>query len=197
MPEEIPAKRTKKEEGGELPVSSAGPTATTTTAVAAWKSKITKTFVNAMSPQMREALARSQCWKTYGANKSLAQVIATAKEMQTIGTLIGQTNRPLLFACLLFRLLQLQPTHAEVSEGLVKQENSKYARVLGLVMIRLLGNATSVKFHVAAIGQEDFRKIRIVDEGGEQSLTTVDAIADTLLEEQVFMGITLPLLLLH
>lgn len=163
------------------------------TSAPGWKMKGVA-FVGILNPQVRERVARSQCWREFAANKSWEDVVATARSMKTIGTQVKPAERPLLCLCLLCRVLQLRPTFKQVEESLVAPEDSKYARILGLLTVRLLGNAAAIRLLVVCVGQCDYRKVILIDAAGDQQLTTVDAIADELLEKDEFMGLSLPLL---
>lgn len=111
-------------------------------------------------------------------------------------TYIGGTyslTKPTPFLCLLFKLLQLQPSREIVLEYLRPGgDEFKYVRVLAAMFVRLTWNAVDV-FRTLEPLLADFRKIRYRGQNGWR-LTYVDEIIDELLTRERVCGIALPVM---
>ena len=112
----------------------------------------------AIQLQQRDKIIRSQVWTSVVA-KPLLWVIEQGIDLEVVGAFSGLLQRPHLFVCLVFRLLQILPKPNLVME-LLRQDTHKYLRVLALCVIRLIGNADMVK-EARCVVEEDYRKIRV------------------------------------
>lgn len=138
----------------------------------------------------RERVYSSRFWREHCFGVSLADVASLAADITHVGGLFGHARRPTPFICLVLKLLQLGPTRDVVHEFFA-QAHFKYATVLGAFYLRLVGDAVDVYTTLEPL-LADYRKIVVQLDSGQFEVSTVDQIADALLEEDDVFGIKLP-----
>ena len=111
-------------------------------------------------------------------------------DLTQIGGIYGGNNRATEFLCLALKMLQIAPEREIVIE-FIKNEDHKYARLLGAFYLRLVGNSAEVYRYLEPL-LNDYRKVRRRVKSGGCELTTVDAFIDELLTKDFCCDIALP-----
>lgn len=135
----------------------------------------------------RERIFDSLYWKQYCFNINAATILDRAVEIECIGN-IPSSGSPFPFVCLFIKLIQLMPER-DIIEFYVSQKKFKYLKVLGLLFIRLVYR--DYRFLMAELGKDDYRKVRIF-ENDSYKLSFIDEIVDKLIQDDRFIGLTLP-----
>ena len=112
-----------------------------------------------------------------------------AVELNCIGGMASESNKPTPFLCLLMKMLAIAPSHDIVIE-LVKNEEFKYVRCLGAMYLRLVGLPEDVYQELEPL-LADFRKIA-VHRKDDWTLSTVDQFINGLLTESTCFELALP-----
>lgn len=155
-------------------------------------------FVRGTDPQRlldkltREHIYNSRYWKEYCFGVSTANVATLATELRYVGGLFGPMRKPTPFICLLLKLLQLGPER-DVIQEFVTQPHFKYATVLSLFYLRLVGDAADT-YKTLEGSLSDYRKIAVRLDSGDFELKFVDQITEELLTKDELFGIRLPIL---
>jgi pre-mRNA-splicing factor 38A len=111
-------------------------------------------------------------------------------DLTQVGGIYGGNNRATEFLCLTLKMLQIAPEREIVVE-FIKNEDHKYARLLGAFYLRLVGNSAEVYRYLEPL-LNDYRKVRRRVKSGGCELTTVDAFVDELLTKDFCCDIALP-----
>ena len=111
-------------------------------------------------------------------------------DLTQIGGIYGGNNRATEFLCLTLKMLQIAPEREIVIE-FIKNEDHKYARLLGAFYLRLVGSSAEVYRYLEPL-LNDYRKVRRRVKSGGCELTTVDAFVDELLTKDFCCDIALP-----
>ncbi|KAJ2810965.1 hypothetical protein H4S07_002364 [Coemansia furcata] len=112
-----------------------------------------------------------------------------AVDLQAIGREYGESHRPMEFACLLLKLLQLQPDQPML-DALIDQEDFKYLRALAIFYYRLTQPSLDIYTKLEPL-YRDYRKLRAFD-SGSMCLVHIDELVDDLLTKNIVFLITLP-----
>ena len=142
--------------------------------------------VRGTNPQnMMEKITRDKVYAmTFWKEKCFAVSAETlvdlaVTDLTQIGGIYGGNNRATEFLCLALKMLQIAPEREIVIE-FIKNEDHKYARLLGAFYLRLVGNSAEVYRYLEPL-LNDYRKVRRRVKSGGCELTTVDAFIDELL----------------
>ena len=153
--------------------------------------------VRGTNPQnMMEKITRDKVYaKTFWKEKCFAVSAETlvdlaVTDLTQIGGIYGGNNRATEFLCLTLKMLQIAPEREIVIE-FIKNEDHKYARLLGAFYLRLVGNSAEVYRYLEPL-LNDYRKVRRRVKSGGCELTTVDAFIDELLTKDFCCDIALP-----
>ncbi|KAK2961491.1 putative Pre-mRNA-splicing factor 38A [Blattamonas nauphoetae] len=128
-------------------------------------------------------------WKEQCFALDAASIIDRAVDLTYYGGLFGGTMQPTPFLCLVLKLLQIQPD-LETTLAYVRDESSKYLRILGAFYLRLTGAPMDIYQNLEPL-LADYRKLKcrnIVD----CSLTHVDEFIDDLLTKERVCDVILP-----
>ena len=87
-------------------------------------------------------------------------------------------------------MLQIHPGHEIVLE-FIKNEDQKYARLLGALYLRLVGRPVEIFQYLEPL-LSDFRRVRHQTREGRIGLDYIDVLVDELLHKDSFCGIVLP-----
>ncbi|KAJ2048754.1 hypothetical protein GGI03_000632 [Coemansia sp. RSA 2337] len=142
-----------------------------------------------MDKIFRQRIYNSLYWKEHCFGLTVTGVMEKAVDLQAIGREYGESHRPTEFACLLLKLLQLQPDQPML-DALIDQEDFKYLRALALFYYRLTQPSVDIYTKLEPL-YRDYRKLREFDSGSMQ-LTNMDQLVDALLTENIVYLITLP-----
>ncbi|CUI12707.1 Hypothetical protein, putative [Bodo saltans] len=147
-------------------------------ASASWDLK-GRSALNAIQPQQQQRILRSQLWLQV-VGKPLMWVIERGIDLERVGCVYGRGDvvLPDLFICLVARLLQILPK-PELVLAMVRQEEHKYLRILGAVVVRLIGNQTMSNVTME-ICFEDYRNIRVRGSDGNVSVEPLDKLCESL-----------------
>lgn len=143
---------------------------------------------------LRERIQDSYYWLAQACNMSFWDVLrAACLKLPLVGTYInGAKTRVASFMALLLRLLQLPAINDEIVEWLiVGNHKHKYATVLFMVYGRLIWEDSKSIYLLLERKLDDYRKIKVFD-GSEFTISTVDQIADDLLNKNKFFDMALP-----
>jgi len=153
--------------------------------------------VRGTNPQnMMEKITRDKVYAmTFWKEKCFAVSAETlvdlaVTDLTQIGGIYGGNNRATEFLCLTLKMLQIAPEREIVIE-FIKNEDHKYARLLGAFYLRLVGNSAEVYRYLEPL-LNDYRKVRRRVKSGGCELTTVDAFIDELLTKDFCCDIALP-----
>ena len=153
--------------------------------------------VRGTNPQnMMEKITRDKVYAmTFWKEKCFAVSAETlvdlaVTDLTQIGGIYGGNNRATEFLCLALKMLQIAPEREIVIE-FIKNEDHKYARLLGAFYLRLVGNSAEVYRYLEPL-LNDYRKVRRRVKSGGCELTTVDAFIDELLTKDFCCDIALP-----
>lgn len=136
----------------------------------------------------RERIFDSLYWKQYCFNINAASLLDRAVEIGCIGN-IPTSGSPFPFICLFVKLIQLMPSR-EIIEFYATQDRFKYLKVLGLLFVRLVYR-DYLWLRRELTKNEDYRKVRIFENDGYK-LSYIDEVVDRLIEDERFIGLTLP-----
>lgn len=128
-------------------------------------------------PDQREQIVRSQAWLQVS-GKPLMWVVERCIDIERVGFFVGPTKLPELFSCLVVRILQITPK-PEIVFALVEQDVHKYLRVLGAVVIRLIGNQHMFEV-MLQICFEDYRNIRVQHCDTVMAVVPLDVLCEQL-----------------
>ena len=147
-----------------------------------WRCKGSSAACAALSPDEKDIVLRSAIWRRVH-NRPFLWCVEQAIDLSFVGFLTGTSRSPEMFACLVVRILQILPSPDLVSY-MVTQDTHKYLRVVGLVIVRLIGNAEMERLAVT-VALQDYRKIRVKATQREFYITHVDEIcADLFLDAE-------------
>ena len=153
--------------------------------------------VRGTNPQnMMEKITRDKVYAmTFWKEKCFAVSAETlvdlaVTDLTQIGGIYGGNNLATEFLCLALKMLQIAPEREIVIE-FIKNEDHKYARLLGAFYLRLVGNSAEVYRYLEPL-LNDYRKVRRRVKSGGCELTTVDAFIDELLTKDFCCDIALP-----
>ena len=153
--------------------------------------------VRGTNPQnMMEKITRDKVYAmTFWKEKCFAVSAETlvdlaVTDLTQIGGIYGGNNRATEFLCLTLKMLQIAPEREIVIE-FIKNEDHKYARLLGAFYLRLVGSSAEVYRYLEPL-LNDYRKVRRRVKSGGCELTTVDAFVDELLTKDFCCDIALP-----
>lgn len=144
----------------------------------AWDLK-NRAAIQSIQPQQQQFILRSQEWLRV-VGKPLLWVLERGIELERVGCLFGKGDvvLPDFFVCLVARLLQILPK-PEIVLAMVKQDVHKYLRMLGTVVIRLIGNQAMENIAMATCFA-DFRNIRVREADGTLRIEPMDQLCETL-----------------
>ncbi|OAD68245.1 hypothetical protein PHYBLDRAFT_93828, partial [Phycomyces blakesleeanus NRRL 1555(-)] len=137
---------------------------------------------------IRERIYDSLYWKEHCFGLSAATLMDKAVELSAVGGQYGN-QQPTEFLCLVLKMLQLQPEKDIVIE-LIKQEDFKYLRALGVFYLRLVGRSKEIYQYLEPL-LNDYRKLR-VRQGDGFILSHMDVFVDQLLREERVCDVILP-----
>ncbi|CAM0138484.1 Pre-mRNA-splicing factor 38A [Umbelopsis sp. WA50703] len=137
---------------------------------------------------LREKITDSLYWKEHCFALTAATVLDKAVDLQGIGGSYAN-HKPTEFLCLTLKLLQLQPEKEIVIEY-IRNEDFKYLRALGAFYLRLVGNAKEIYQYLEPL-LNDYRKLRLQEEGGN-TIVHMDEFIDQLLREERVCDTILP-----
>ncbi|CAG79489.1 PRP38 family-domain-containing protein [Yarrowia lipolytica] len=137
---------------------------------------------------IRERIFETLYWKELCFNLNAATLCDRAATLTAIG---GQyaNQKPTPFLCLVFKLLQIQPSHDIIMEYL-NQKEFKYLRAVAAFYIRLAYPPVKIYTLLEPL-LGDYRKLRFRNMGGV-TLTYMDQFIDDLLHEERVCDIALP-----
>ena len=137
-----------------------------------------------MEKAVRERIVDSYFYKDRCFALNEADIVdRVVEEVNFIGGTYGVSQKPTPFLCLAFKLLQLAPSNAILTEYLSRGgERFKYLRALACFYVRLTRQARDVYVLLEPF-LEDRRKLRRKGRAGT-SLTFMDAFVDDLLTKE-------------
>jgi hypothetical protein len=138
-----------------------------------------RSALNSIQPQQQQRILRSQLWLQV-VGKPLLWVIERAIDLERVGCVYGRGDvvLPDLFICLVARVLQILPK-PEIVVAMVRQDEHKYLRMLGVVVVRLIGNQALGNMTME-ICFEDFRNIRVRGSDGVIYVEPLDQLCESL-----------------
>lgn len=139
---------------------------------------------------MREQIYRSTYWRVNCFGQNAAGVVHLSVRLRYVGGAVGVLNEATPFLCLVQKLLQLGPENA-IIDAYLQQDDFKYARALAAFYVRLTARATRVYETLERL-YSDFRKILIRRSTTEFHILRFDQFVQSLLEDPIVLGITLP-----
>ena len=151
--------------------------------------------IKGKNPQhLMEKITRDKVYAmTYYKEKCFAssaeRVVDLAVELTQVGGIYG-SGRACEFLCLALKMLQIAPEREIVIE-FIKNEEHKYARLLGAFYLRLVGTSQEVYRYLEPL-LNDYRKVRRRTKQGGCELCTVDEFVDDLLTKDFYCDIALP-----
>lgn len=146
---------------------------------------------------LRERIQDSQQWMAGVCNMSFWDVLREAcLNLTLVGTYINLNKTKVsTFMMLLLRLFQLPKLDDDIVEWLVTGDHGyKYATVLFMVYARVMWEDSKMIYLLLEQKLDDYRKIKVFN-GTKFELTTIDQIADDLLNNKPFFGMFLPRLI--
>jgi pre-mRNA-splicing factor 38A len=138
---------------------------------------------------VRLRIRESRYWKEHCFGLTAERLVDKAVELNCIGGVASENNKPTPFLCLLLKMLALAPAHDIILE-FVRNEEFKYVRCLGAMYLRLVGLPEDVYEELEPL-LADYRKIS-VHRKTDWALSTVDQFIDGLLVESTACDIALP-----
>ncbi|KAH9255104.1 hypothetical protein BASA81_006863 [Batrachochytrium salamandrivorans] len=127
---------------------------------------------------VRLRVRESQYWKERCFGLTADLLVDRAVELNCLGGVSSETNKPTPFLCLLLKMLSISPDYDIVLE-LIRNEEYKYVRCLGAMYLRMVGRAEDVYLELEPLLQ-DSRKLSVQQRQGWES-TTVDQFTEALL----------------
>ena len=148
---------------------------------------------NLITNLTRQKIYNNLYWKESCFALSSETILEKAINIQYVGGTYGGNSAPSPFLCLILKLLQIGPSD-DIVNYYITDETYKYLRCLGCFYLRLTGKAVDIYTRLELL-LTDRRHLRLrgysTSEGGWE-LTTVDQFIDSLLREEVVLGVTLP-----
>lgn len=141
---------------------------------------------------LRKKIINCNFWKTDCYALNAVTFIDKAIKLKYVGGSYGKLGHPTKFACLLLKLLQINPG-LDVAIEFLKSEY-KYLIIISAFYIRLTCAHLQIYKKLEPL-LFDYRKVLIRNKSGEYSVTTIDQLIDQLLINESFCGITLPKLI--
>ncbi|EYC39293.1 hypothetical protein Y032_0664g1316 [Ancylostoma ceylanicum] len=139
---------------------------------------------------IRQRIYDSKYWKEYCFALSADLVVDRALELRYIGGIYAGNVKPTPFLCLSLKMLQIQPEKDIIIE-FIQQEQSKYARALGAMYLRLTFTSVEIYKYLEPLFN-DYRKLRYMNKQGRFELVYMDEFIDNLLREERYCDIQLP-----
>lgn len=145
--------------------------------------------LNLIEKIVRLRIIQSNYWQQYCFAMNGASLVNRAVELEAIGGVTSENNRPSPFLCLVLKLLQITPDEDIVQEMLINGE-FKYMRALACFYIRLTGQPAKIYSSLEPL-LADYSKLRVQTRNGWK-LTTMDAFVSDLLRESFVCDVSLP-----
>ena len=139
---------------------------------------------------IRNRIYASRYWKEECFALNSETLVDKAIALDYIGGLYGGGIKPTPFLCLIFKMLQIQPTKDIVVE-FIKTADYKYVRLLGAFYVRLTGNSLDCYNYLEPL-YNDYRKIKRKKSDGSVELIHVDEYIDELLRNERSCDVILP-----
>ncbi|KAG9244300.1 PRP38 family-domain-containing protein [Calycina marina] len=138
-----------------------------------------------MEKPVRERIIECFYWKAYCFALNECDIVTrVVEDVNFIGGTIGDSQAPSPFLCLVFKLLQLSPSHDIILSYLnYGGEKFKYLRALACFYVRLTYRAKDV-YELLEPFLGDWRKLRRKGRDGGSRLTFLDEFVDGLLTKE-------------
>ena len=148
-----------------------------------------------MSISVLETIVRNKIynctyWKEKCFSMTTESLIDNALELTYIGGVVGTTNQPTDFICLLLKLLQLSPQE-EIIDEFLSIPDYKYLRALTALYVRLVFPPVKVYSKLEKM-YCDYKKLRIIDNAGKFHIIHMDELIDDLLHKETIINLNLP-----
>ena len=138
---------------------------------------------------VRGRVLESQYWQQHCFALNAEGLVDKACELEAIGGVCSENNKPTPFLCLTLKMLQILPEPAIVLELLLNGE-FKYARALAAFHLRLTGNPGEIYAMLEPL-LGDYSKLRVQTRVGWE-LVCMDEFVHQLLHESHACEIALP-----
>jgi pre-mRNA-splicing factor 38A len=138
---------------------------------------------------VRGRVLESQYWQQHCFALNAEGLVDKACELEAIGGVCSENNKPTPFLCLTLKMLQVLPEPAIVLELLLNGE-FKYARALAAFHLRLTGNPAEIYAMLEPL-LGDYSKLRVQTRVGWE-LVCMDEFVHQLLHESHACEIALP-----
>ncbi|VDO76674.1 unnamed protein product, partial [Haemonchus placei] len=139
---------------------------------------------------IRQRIYDSKYWKESCFALSADLIVDRALDLRYIGGIYAGNVKPTPFLCLALKMLQIQPEKDIIIE-FIQQEQSKYARALGAMYLRLTFSSVEIYKYLEPLFN-DYRKLRYMNKLGRFELVYMDEFIDNLLREERYCDIQLP-----
>ena len=144
---------------------------------------------------VRSKIYESSYWKTHCLALNAAGVVAVATRgpsaLQAVSYCCGGARLPSPFACLLLKLLQLQP-ELDVLHAMLSSQAHKYLRILCAFYVRLTQRAVDVYMWLEPL-LADARRVRVQQpDTGAYKLQSIDEVIELLLTGDTILDLHLP-----
>ncbi|EHB01585.1 Pre-mRNA-splicing factor 38A [Heterocephalus glaber] len=134
---------------------------------------------------IRTRIYESKYWKEECFGLTAELVVDKAMELRFVGGVYGGNIKPTPFLCLILKMFQIQPEKDIIVE-FIKNEDFKYARMLGSLYMRLTGTAIDCFKYLEPL-YNDYWKIKSQNRNGEFELMHVDEFIDELLHKRYLL----------
>jgi len=145
--------------------------------------------VNLVEKIVRLRVLESAYWRQHCFALSAEGLVERAAELDVVGGVASETNKPTPFLCLLVKALQLKMPF-EIAKAMLRQRELKYLRCLAALYIRLTARSELVFLSLEPL-LNDWRKVGLQTKTGWE-LSTIDAFVDNLLNGTYSCAIALP-----
>lgn len=150
--------------------------------------------VNLVEHILRLRVYESSYWQQYCFALNAADLVDRAAELEFIGSVSSETNKPTPFICLLVKMLQINPA-LDITKAMLDNQEFKYMRALAAMFVRMTARPADVYGLLEPL-MVDYRKLRVQTKAGWE-LTTMDDFIDSLLEDESVISLALPRLALR
>ncbi|KAK6011169.1 PRP38 family protein, partial [Ostertagia ostertagi] len=113
---------------------------------------------------IRQRIYDSKYWKESCFALSADLIVDRALDLRYIGGIYAGNVKPTPFLCLALKMLQIQPEKDIIIE-FIQQEQSKYARALGAMYLRLTFTSVEIYKYLEPLFN-DYRKLRYMNKLG-------------------------------
>jgi len=139
---------------------------------------------------LRQKIYEQPYWKDQCFALTAETLVERAVELRCVGGTFGGTRKATRFMCLVLKMLQIQP-ETEIVLEYIRQEDYKYARLLGAFYLRLVGRPPEIYQYLEPL-YNDYRRVREVLPDGSYRLTHVDEVVHAMLSQDYKFDIALP-----